>query len=105
MQKIGKQLKFDQPHVAAQVHFERLNLSLHVSQLRDILKTLDYMTNYKKIDVHNSNRPTAPLTDEIGRRTWMRFAIREIQKELQSKYFTWAQLQERNRKRSGKIRN
>ncbi len=101
MQKIGKQLRYDQPHISAQVQFERLNFNLQVSQLRNVLKTLEYITNYKKFEAHRADKPNAPLTDEFGRRQWMIYAVHQIQKELQTKYFTWTQFQEKNRKRVG----
>lgn len=102
MQKESEELDLSKPKIAAELELGSVSLTLHQSQYRSLLRTLDYMSNYSKIEKFRRWKPAirpaakpqeTPTTSPA--KQWWKFALKSASSIVEKKYFTWDRVKQR----------
>lgn len=108
IQKDGESLDLQKPKIAADLEVGDVNISLHKTQYRSLLRTLDYVSNYQKLERYRRWRPAirpaqepkqneAPIDYYKVRREWWSFALKAGKDQVEKRYFSWDQVRSRKK--------
>jgi hypothetical protein len=78
---------------------QKVSLTLDDRQYQNVLRTLDYVSNYVKFERFRGLKPTCGFDTEEKRRKWWQFAIKSFSQDFEGKAFTWDQVLDRKQKR------
>ncbi|KAL9658375.1 hypothetical protein ABK040_015695 [Willaertia magna] len=98
LQKEGN-ISLDKPKLTANLLLDDVGLCLDERQYKNLLATLEYMSNYAKFERFRHLRPKGDYTSE-DKKLWWEYAINSAKELVEKKHFTWEQVMERKKQRN-----
>ncbi|EFC49928.1 vacuolar associated sorting protein [Naegleria gruberi] len=97
MQKEGN-IDMSKPTMVANLELDNVNLCLDDRQYKNLLSTLEYMSNYSRFERFRHLRPkTDYKSEEKG--LWWEYLINSAKDIVEKHHFTWQQIEERKKQR------
>lgn len=91
LQRAGK-LDLLNPKVLADLFLDKIKIRLTESQWKNLLVTVEYVTNYDKYEKYRPYKPQCGLKNVENRDEWWKYAIRSVKHDYLDKTFTWKQI-------------
>lgn len=101
LQKEG-QIDMSKPKLIANLFLDNVNLCLDDRQYKNLLSTLEYMTNYAKFEKFRHLRPKSDYVSS-EKQLWWEYLVHAAKDIVEKQHFTWEQVEERKKDRKEHI--